>query len=158
MKRRAKKTETCRDCHFLALQFTGFSEWPRDGRATLTKHDWDSVTCYRGKWPSTKDMKKVEEIVAEDRKGAGCFLPYVPGETFQAGEHREEHEYRRRQIKRNKVSLWVGVATLLAAIGAIVATCGIDATRGVVPTPTPDTDPAQRTTPVAARPSDWSKN
>lgn len=107
-----------------------------------------TAECYRGKWPGTKDTTALEEIVTQDRKGKGCFLPYVPGETFKAGEHREERQFRREETRRNVRIFWVSFLTLLAAIGAVVATCSMDATRDVVPPPAPEAGLVPRTTPL----------
>ena len=113
MRWRKREAKTCRDCHFLATGHTTVGEWSRQDRDTLNLHGYNLGKCYRGKWPPTRDKDLLEEILAQDRTGAGCFLPYVPGATFRAGEHREQHQHRMKESRRSNWLLSVGVATLL---------------------------------------------
>ena len=115
--------KSCRTCHFLAKthvdragQESRFT-WDQGERQTGDVAEYYAAECAQGIWSRRIDPGlQLKDLLATNRK-RGCFhLETKRGMSFPAARALLEEQQRSRRSRRERLTLWIAVASVLVAV------------------------------------------
>ena len=115
--------KSCRTCHFLAkthVARTGQEfrlTWDQGERQTGEVAEYYAAECAQGIWSMRIDPGlQLKDVLATNRK-RGCFyLEMKRGMSFPAARTLLEEQERNRRSRRERLTLWIAVASVLVAV------------------------------------------
>ena len=91
--------------------------WDEGERQTGEVAEYYAAECAQGIWSTRIDPSlKLENVLATNRK-RGCFyVKTMQGMSFPAARTLLEHQERNRRNRRERLTLWIAVASIIVAV------------------------------------------